>query len=191
MGARGPVRKRDAERRRRNKDGVDTLVVDLSETLAEEVEIPAPPLTTERRNRETGEIEELDEPEPKWHPTAENWYLSLTRSGQAIFYEPSDWSLAYLLAEQISLALEPRPTQIGVDGDGKPVFKYMQMPMNGAQLAAILKGASALMSTEGDRRRLSIELDRQKQREAIGADGSNVVSITQNREDVFKRGARG
>lgn len=191
MGSRGPVRKRDAERRRRNKDGVETIVVDLSETLAEEVEIPAPPLITERKNRETGELELLDEPEYAWHLTAVEWYLSLTRSGQAIFYEASDWSLAFLLAEQISLALEPRPTQIGVDGDGQPVFKYMRQPMNGAQLSAILKGASSLMSTEGDRRRLSIELDRQKQREAMGADGSNVVSITQNREDVFKRGARG
>lgn len=190
MGMYGPVRKRDAERRRRNKDGVETLVVDLSETLAKEVEIPAPPLTYTQRNPETGELEDLDEPENRWHPTALEWYLSLTRSGQSIFYEASDWAMAFMLAEQISLALEARPVQVGVDGDGKPVFKYMQMPMNGAQLSGILKGASALMATEGDRRRLAVELDRQKQRDAIAADGAKVVSITQNRQDVFARAAR-
>lgn len=190
MGSRGPVRKRDAERRRRNKDGVDTLVVDLSETLAAEVEIPAPPMIHEVVDEDTGEVEELDEPVHAWHPTAVAWYLSLTRSGQAIFYEPSDWALAFLTAEQISLALESRPVQTGVDEDGKPCYTYMQMPMNGAQLAAILKSASALMSTEGDRRRLSIELDRQKQRDAIAND-DNVVSIVKTREELFDRKARG
>lgn len=187
----GPIRKRDAERRRRNKDGAETLVVNLDETLAEEIEIPAPPLIREVKNDETGEMEELDEPISEWHPVAENWYLSLTKSGQAIFYEASDWSMAYLLADQIHQALQPRPVQTGTDDDGKPTYTYMVVPMPGSTLNAIIKGSSMLMAMEGARRQLRIELDRKKRRDAAIEGDGVVVSITQNRADVFKRGARG
>jgi len=188
---RGPIPKRSEERRRRNKDGAEVLVVNLDDTLAEEVEIPAPPMRTHEVDKETGEEVELAEPEYEWHPTALEWYLSLTRSGQAIFYEQSDWATAYLLAEQLHRNLEPRPVQIGEDSEGQPVFKWMPMPMPGTTLSAMLKGMAALMTTEGERRRLRIELDRKRQRDAIAGGEGKVVSITQNREDVFKRGARG
>lgn len=167
------------------------LVVNLDETLAEEVEIPAPPMRTHIKDEDTGELVELDEPEPAWHSTAQTWYMSLTRSGQSIFYEASDWATAYLLAEQIDLMLQPRPVQIGEDSEGQPVFKFMQMPMIGAQLNAVLKGMSALMTTEGERRRVRIELDRKAKRDAIAGGDGKVVSIVKNREDVFKREARG
>lgn len=188
---RGPIPKRSAERRRRNKDGVEVLVVNLDETLAEEIEIPAPPMRTHVKDEETGELEELAEPEPVWHPVAEDWYLSLTRSGQAIFYEASDWATAYLLAEQIHRNLEPRPVQVGQDSEGGPVIQWMTTPMPGTTLSALLKGMAALMTTEGERRRVRIELDRKRQRDATAAAGSNVVSIAKTREDVFKREARG
>jgi hypothetical protein len=186
----GPPRKRDEERRRRNKDGAETIKVNLDEVLAQEIEIPAPPYRHEVADEETGELEELAEPEPMWHPLAEQWYLSLAKSGQAIFYEPSDWTTAYLVAEQISIALEPRPTVIGETSDGEPVIRFLVQPMPGATLNAVLKACSSLMATEGDRRRLRIELDRKKAQDAALAGDGKVTSITKNREDVFRRDDR-
>lgn len=182
----GPLPKRDAERRRRNKPDVATVKVDLDVTLASEVEIPAMPMTAY-----DGDGDLLDEPVPTWHPTAVAWYTSLTRSGQAIFYEQSDWATAYILAEQLSLSMEPRPIQIGVDADGKPEYRSMVMPMNGASMTAFLKGAAALMATEGDRRRLRIELDRKSRRDAIVSEEGKVADIASKRSDVFARRARG
>jgi hypothetical protein len=177
----GPPPKREEERRRKNKDAVPTIKVNLDDLLSQEVEIPAPPMRT------FDDDGPLDEPEPAWHPTAEAWYLSLMKSGQSIFYEPSDWSTAYMVAEQISLALEPRPTVIGTTADGEPVIRTMVIPMPGSTLTAILKASSALMATEGDRRRLRIELERKKAQDAaLGNDGV-VVSIAKSREDVFNR----
>jgi hypothetical protein len=172
----GPIRKRDAERRRRNKDGIETTHVDLDAVLAGEVEIPAVPTEVDE---ETGEITQV------WHPTAELFYLSLAKSGQAIFYEPSDWATAYLVAEQIHYALEPRPVQIGTDSEGNPEYRTMTVPMNGAALQAFLKAAASLMATEGDRRRLRIELDRKKR--ADEAIEGNVVPISQTRQDRFRK----
>jgi hypothetical protein len=176
----GPPPKRAEERRRRNKDGAEVLQINLDDVLAGEIEVPAPPMRT---HDEDGE--ELAAPEPEWHPIAESWYLSLTQSGQAIFYEPSDWTTAYMVADQISRALEPRPVVIGESG-GEPVIRYMVVPMPGATLNAILKAGSSLMSTEGDRRRLRIELDRKKQQDAKLSGDGVVVSIAQSREELFR-----
>ena len=186
----GPTRKRDAERRRRNKDETPTIRVNLDEAIGAEIEIPAPPMI-EGKFDEDGAWVEFDEPVYEWAQPAVDWYLSLSRSGQAIFYEPSDWMTAWLLAQQISLALEPRPVQIGTNAEGDPQYRTMVMPMPGAALNAFLKGASALMATEGERRRLRIELDRKKRADAMISGDGKVASIAAKREDVFRREARG
>lgn len=179
----GPIRKRDSERRRRNKDGVDTLSVDLDVEIAGTIEIPAPPLTYERVDDE-GNVEEVDEPERVWHPIAEEWYLSLTKSGQAIFFEPSDWAMAFVLAEQLSLHMKPRPTVIG-EVDGEPVIRWMVNPMPGAALASFLKGSAELMATEGARRKLRIELERNRHRDGMVEGNSDVVPISKKRNQRF------
>lgn len=179
----GPIGKRDAERRRRNKPETPTIKVDLGETLSAEIEIPAP--------------------DEDWHPIANNWYMSLTKSGQAIFYEPSDWQTAYVLAETLSRELNPQEVQVGdrevLDPDrpydekgaankiGKDiVFELKYKTMSAATLNALIKGMTNLMVTEGDRRRLKIELDRQKLREAAGATGGNVIPIVAERDARFR-----
>lgn len=187
----GPIPKRSEERRRRNKDGIEVLVVDLDNALAQEVEVPAPPMKTEAWDEELQDYVALEEPESEWHPTAEAWYRSLARSGQAIFYEPSDWSTAYVLAGQLSLAMEPRPVQIGMDSEGKPIFRTMVVPMPGSALTAWLKGAAALMTTEGERRRLRIELERKKRADEIAGGDGTVVDILKNRQDIFAGASRG
>lgn len=181
----GPPPKRDAERRRRNKDGVQTTTVNLDELVSMDVQIPEPPVRYEIVDEDTGEIHELEEPEWVWHPTAMLLWDSVKRSGQSIFLEPSDWAALYMMCEQLHLALQPRPTVIG-EVDGEPVIKYLLLPMPGSTLGAVNKMMSSLMILEGDRRKLRVELERKKQRDAA-ASGGNVTSISKVRSDRFKK----
>lgn len=187
---RGPVPKRSEERRRRNKDpegAVELVKVDLDNLIAGEVEIPLVP--------------------EEWDPITLNLWDSLAKSGQAIFYEPSDWATAYAVCEVLDRWLKPQEVRVGkketaelldIDDDGKPVvlrgeeyiFEEKILAMPGGVLTAILKGLASLMALEGDRRRLRIELDRKKAQDAI-LGGENVVSIVQRREDLFKNASKG
>lgn len=77
-----------------------------------------------------------------WHPTARAWYDSLAKSGQSEFYEPSDWQAAYVLAGELSA--------------------YLKNPRRSAMMfAQIWSGMSELLTTEGARRRVKIEVDRE------------------------------
>ncbi|MBQ1164022.1 hypothetical protein KBZ21_39135, partial [Streptomyces sp. A73] len=51
------------------------------------------------------DLPELPEPDELWHPIARDWYLSLRASGQAVFYQPSDWAMARYAAELMSRGL--------------------------------------------------------------------------------------
>jgi len=165
---RGPVPKKESERRRRNKtteggDSIEVEVINLDETIAGEVEVPAV--------------------DPSWHPLARHFYESLAKSGQAIWLEPSDWAVAAVLAESLSRDLNPQP--IGINEEtGKPVMATV--PLKGSSLSSYLKAFSALLVTEGDRRRLRIELERQKRIDAA-TEGGKVVDIVQARADLFKK----
>jgi hypothetical protein len=100
----------------------------------------------------------------QWHPVAKRWFESLAASGQAVFYQPSDWATAYLVAESISRELKPQI--VGWNDAGDPIRRHV--PPKGASLAAWLKAMSSLMVTEGDRRRLRLELMRPLAKEAPG-----------------------
>ena len=122
MGATGPIPKRSEERRRRNKDDGPQLVQAAA----------GPP----------ADVPELPEPDPLWHPIATDWYLSLQHSGQAAFYEPSDWAMARYAAELMSRGLSS------------------DRPPNGQYVSALDSVMARLLTTEGDRRRARIELER-------------------------------
>ena len=83
----------------------------------------------------------VPDPAPDWHPSALRWYESLAKSGQCAWYQPSDWAEAHVWTELLSQQLEAsRPS---------------------AMLLAAWSAASArLLTTEGDRRRVRIELER-------------------------------
>ncbi|WP_190019875.1 phage terminase small subunit [Streptomyces hiroshimensis] len=114
---------------------------------------PVPKRSTERRRRNKDGAElvratagpglvEWPEPDPEWHTIARDWYLSLPDSGQAQFYEPSDVATARYVAEAMSrnLAAGQRFS---------------------AQLfAAVSSAMTELLTTEGARRRVRIELER-------------------------------
>lgn len=115
----GPVPKRSTERRRRNKpEGVQVTAVPAAEEVVE-----SPP---------------ADE---TWHEIAREWYESLAVSGQAVFYEPSDWATARYVAEAMSRGL--------------------QASRFSAQLfAAVSSAMTELLTTEGARRRARLEIER-------------------------------
>lgn len=99
-----------------------------------------------------------------WHPLAKAWYRSLAKSGQSAYYELSDWSTATILAEEIHRGLTEQ--LVGVTKDGRTVHALRPL---GSNLASILKGMASLMVTEGDRRRLQVELERTAQTPDTGS----------------------
>lgn len=137
-GSGGPPPKREAQRRRKNDPAGGPAD---HAPGADEVVVP-----------------DVDE---EWHPVARRWFESLAESGQSRFYEPSDWATAFVLAESISRELNPQ----GIVYKGE-VVGYHPMTVKGASLAAWLRGMTALMVTEGDRRRLRLELERAQAEEA-------------------------
>ena len=161
----GPIPKRDAERRRRNKPAVETTTVDLDTLIAGEIEVPV-----------------VDE---EWHPIAQHIFTAAQASGQSIFYEPSDWAALLLLCEQVSRSLAPQPVVVGSGEEAR--VEMHTVPVNGAVMGQINKAMASLMLLEGDRRKLRIELERKRQRDAMLEAGSNVVSITQTREAAFAK----
>lgn len=133
MGERGKVPKRSDQRRRHTKKE------DQPDTPPAAAEVKAP------------------DPDPDWHQVAKLWYESLADSGQSIYYEPSDWAMAYVLAESMSRDMNPQVVGIS-ERTGEAVVETI--PLKGASLSAYLKGMTALLVSEADRRRASIELQR-------------------------------
>jgi len=113
----GPIPERSDRRRRVNKPEIEIE----SAPGAEEVQVP--------------------DPDPRWAPFVTRWYRSLAESGQVIWYQPSDWAQAWILAEVLHRAMV----------NSKPSAMLVQ---------SFLAGSSELMTTEGARRRLRIELAR-------------------------------
>jgi hypothetical protein len=113
----GPVPKRSEQRRRMNKvEGLERIHV------PEERRGPDLPLS-------------VHDP----HPLAYNWYESLRDSGQAYYYEASDWAQAAVLTQVLSDQLNSI----------KPSAMMVQVWH---------QGAADLLTTEGTRRRLRLEL---------------------------------
>jgi len=115
---------------------------------------PIPKRSDQRRRRNQDDIPitqargaaNVSRPKPGkyWDPAATRWYESLAESGQSYFYEPSDWAQAWVWAEMLSRAL-------------------MQGDRPSAQLImAWSAGATELLTTEGARRRMRMELERTK-----------------------------
>lgn len=173
----GPVPKRSDERRRRNAPASGPPVkVDLEQVAAAEEEGSLPWLIAQPI--------EVPEPMEKWNPIAREIWDSFSRSGQALFWEPSDWAIAKLICESISRDLEPQFVGVTQGSEGMPGEPiYERIPLKGASLAAYLKSFGQLMATEGERRRLSIELERTRLQATSGGDGdAKVIKIKDRRQ---------
>lgn len=126
------------------------------------------PKRSEQRRRTNKDPRSLDraqagprpaapEPDETWHPIARDWFLSLSESGQSGFYEASDWATARYVAEAMSKNLS----------DGK--FSAMLF-------ASVMSATSSLLVTEGDRRRLRLELERAKPADPDGEAATATVT---------------
>jgi hypothetical protein len=113
----GPPPKRSSQRRRMNKVDIDQV------EMAGTVEAP--------------DLLDLEDA----HPLAVNLYESLKASGQARWYEPSDWARAQLLVWSLSKMLNT----------GRP---------SAMLLAALQKDMDALLVSEAERRRVRMEIER-------------------------------
>ncbi|MCI6205788.1 MAG: hypothetical protein SPK00_07765 [Corynebacterium glucuronolyticum] len=133
----GPIPKRADKRRRRNKPAPGAEITRAPG--AAKVKVP--------------------NVKPSWHPLMKEWYRSLKTSGQARFYQPSDWQTAQLMCHVMSLELN----------SGEPV--------RAATLSEFNKMATSLMTTEGERRRLRLELSAS---EPVISEDDSVVSIMEH-----------
>lgn len=187
----GPAPKRDAERRRVNARPVPTATVDIEALEAEgpddlpwlikqPIVIPAVPTRTAVREVDGEKVEVEEE---YWHPIAKELWESLKSSGQAMFWEPSDWMVAKLVCESISRDLKPQVVGILQPSDQGPGEVLRErIPLKGASLGAYLKAFGQLMMTEGDRRRVAIELNRERLKAGLAPDLTDVIPITDRRK---------
>lgn len=89
----------------------------------------------------TGQMREVVIPraDSDWHPIAKKMWESLKQSGQADFFQQSDWAFAYSLMEDLS-------------------YYKKGVKRSGQMLATIMSALERLLVTEADRRRARVEL---------------------------------
>lgn len=90
----------------------------------------------------------IPEPGEDWHPIATMLWDAMALSGQADLYQQSDWAYAYNLCEELSVYKKP-----SVDRNGVEYHKR-----SGQMFQAINTAMERLLLTEGDRRRVRVEL---------------------------------
>lgn len=93
------------------------------------------------------------------HPLVEDMYESIKASAAVKFYEPTDWQFARITLYTLNQEL------ISAQHLGKPV--------GAMKLTAINQMMSALLLTEGDRRRARVEIER-----APAESGGTVLEVS-------------
>ncbi|MEU9057847.1 hypothetical protein AB0D13_02840 [Streptomyces sp. NPDC048430] len=140
MGNRGPVPNREDDLARpRSRKGTDQQSVTKGEMK---------PVKVPNADRE-------------WHPIARRLWDSLKSSGQADFYQNSDWAFAYSLCEDLS----------HYKSSGK---------RSGQMLQTIYAAFERLLVAEGDRRRVRIELSEPEDEQ----DSAAVVAIADYKKEL-------
>ena len=93
---------------------------------------------------------EPPEPDPGWHPIAAKLWESVKQSTFTRYYEPSDWIVLYSACDDLS--------------------NYKKQERRSpTMLAAVNTMLTSLLLTEGDRRRVRIEINRIDESEAESA----------------------
>jgi hypothetical protein len=151
MGSRGPIPKRDAERRRRNQleTATETIVVDR------QVRIP--------------------QADSSWCSRAKRLWKAAKASPVSDYYLDSDWQmLAYAcdlittlfrpgrLSPKLDAAVRAAAGEMGLSKDERLYLEWMLAPPRpSAQMVASLNSVMVSLGlTEGDRRRMRIEIER-------------------------------
>lgn len=108
---------------------------------------------------------EIPPADEAWHPRAAEWYESLTVSVQAQYLEPSDWAFARYLGDLMTTTL------------GTP-------RVNAQLVTAITRGMDQLLTTEGSRRAVRLELQRPKG-QGDESDGAAEVTLIDDYRDLY------
>jgi hypothetical protein len=86
-----------------------------------------------------------------WDPLTRKWYDAIKKSGIADYYEQSDWAMALIIANELDAYYKEAAREGG--------------KRSAMMLASILSAMGELGLTEGDRRRMKIELEKPKEDE--------------------------
>jgi hypothetical protein len=113
------------------------------------------------------------EPGEDWHPIAVRVWESCHTSGQADFYQDSDWAILWSLCEDLSHYKQ------GSKGVDRETGELYNKPRSGQMLQAIMSQLNSLLLTEGERRRVRIELTQPDE----GNEEATVLSIVQGLKD--------
>lgn len=118
---------------------------------------------SDQQSIKTGEMRSVVVPhaDSDWHPIARKLWDGMKSSGQADFFQNSDWAFAYSLMEDLSHYKK----------SGK---------RSGQMLQTIMSSLERLLITEADRRRARIELSAPVEEEASAA----VLAIADYRKDL-------
>ncbi|QSN49298.1 hypothetical protein I3U33_12810 [Mycobacteroides abscessus subsp. abscessus] len=106
------------------------------------------------------------------HPFVVEFYESIRQSAQSNYYEPSDWQFARLTM----YALNEELNAVYQSGDNKGKKK----PLGVMKLQVLNQMMSTLLLTEGDRRRVRMEIERNP---GPTAEGGKVLTMA----DHFKQ----
>lgn len=108
--------------------------------------------------------------DPKWHKIAKMLWNSVKDSGQAEFYQQSDWAFLYSVCEDLSEYKNPKVDRNGVE--------YTKR--SGQMLQTIYSAMERLLITEGDRRRVRLELHEPEPEQVPAA----VIAIAAYQQDL-------
>lgn len=100
---------------------------------------------------------------PEWNEVAMRIWKGAQESGQSAYYQASDVAMLYMMCDEITAYSEPTPVFNKRTGEpvidevtGRQVTVTHRSPM---MLTSIMSGLSSLLLTEGERRRVRIELE--------------------------------
>lgn len=185
MGTRGPAPARSDERRRANEP--DTPItkydVDKLSSLPFPIDLaPEPPSPTELAAREADD---------GWHPYATYLWEQLQRDPSRAWTGPAAMAVDLAMCENLSRLLMPRVAatiQPSEQGPGEVV--YERLPLNGSEMAALMKWAAARGLYEADRLRIGKEVTFYSISDAVpqaatGTDDAAVISIKRNRREAL------
>lgn len=169
------IPKREEERRRRNKTTeagapitVERVVADPA-LLADTSLVPAP------------------SPNPRWHPIAMMTYEAAKRSAIRDFYEPTDWAQLFIVCETIHRAMSDQVKPMVVSRgelEGSEIIDHpIQNPViDGGTLNAINRALASLMFSEGERRKVRLQVERLADPTIMPqATGENVIQLRMGR----------
>lgn len=100
--------------------------------------VPTVPTTTLPSGAPADQGFDIPPADPMWNILAREWYESLAQSGMSYCYEPSDWAHARYTAEVMHKSLIGKPS--------------------GQLVSVVMAAMGELLTTEGARRRVRMEL---------------------------------